>query len=744
MAIQVLSGKDIGDAIKGAAISFAGSQIPGLDAVKDGASFIKDLGLSEALTNTLTNSFQNAVVSGGTALLSGKDVGSAMLAGAATGGVNGAVNALLGNIEGFGSLTDSQKKMATNAVTGVISGKPLDQIVINSAIAAANSAIAEAKNTTGASTEDTLTKAGLVNGNAASDGVQLASLNTGVKSDAGNGVTLNGVDAKTQATLDAMKEVDKIGATTGTDVTTTLQKAGLTEDTEFGDLKGAQDAATARNVGAVTGTNEDVDRAIAEAKAQELNNNIANAPSRSEAFKLARGALGANQTFTWNGKSYSTSTAEERPDLTGKTTATTPQVTSTVSNYVSDKLAQNLNDPNFNPADLTKAEMANFVSAYSNATPAQQQAMLKGADQDTFKVIDAMLNETTKYNPTGKVTNVAPDTATDTLKAYEKPFLATAVDVGKGALNQVATDVSGLGVRGAQFLGDLMGQDTDALADVQKLLADDKDKSMSKLIGNEKVVAGGIASGIESALSWAMGGPLASVAMNAATVANNTWVEGASKWISDKGDVFSSQEEARSQGVSDVRKLTPEENGMRTAAMTSLETVGEMLGIPGMKLLMKGIPLTGSPGQIINYIKNATLAMGNEQAAELATTVAQFSLDKFASFGLNQSASFDDFKQALQDTVLATTAAVGSASGIATAYNSAAGKNTGAISEADRTAVTPDFNASLFSAKAGDTSNQNVNPISSDAVRRIQPFVIGRLFNEIVTRVVTLKIGSMC
>ena len=267
-----------------------------------------------------------------------------------------------------------------------------------------------------------------------------------------------------------------------------------------------------------------------------------------------------------------------------------------------------------------------------------------------------------------------------------------------------------------------MGQDTDSLAGVQRLLADDKDKSMSKLIGNEKVVAGGIASGIESAMSWALGGPLASVAMNAATVANNTWVEGASKWISEKGDVFSSKEEARSQGVSDVRQLTPEENGMRTAAMTSLETVGEMLGIPGMKMLMKGIPLTGSPGQIVNYIKNATLAMGNEQASELATTVAQFSVDKFAKFGLNQNASFDDFKQALQDTVLATTAAVGSASGIATAYNSAAGKNTGAISEADRTAVSPDLNTSLltrgadFGAKAGDTSNQGLNPISSEAV----------------------------
>jgi hypothetical protein len=144
LAVNVLSGKDIGDAIKSAAIGFAGAQIPGMDFMSDGASFIKDLGLSDAVTKTLTNSFQNAAISAGTALLSGGDIGEAMIRGAATGGVNGAVNSLLGNIEGFGNLTDNQKKMVTNAVTGVVSGKPLDQVLINSAISTAKNAVQEA------------------------------------------------------------------------------------------------------------------------------------------------------------------------------------------------------------------------------------------------------------------------------------------------------------------------------------------------------------------------------------------------------------------------------------------------------------------------------------------------------------------------------------------------------------------------------------------------------------------------
>ena len=271
MAIQVLSGKDIGDAIKSAAISFAGSQIPGMDFMSDGASFIKDLGLSEAVTNTLTKSFQNAAVSAGTALLSGQDVGQAMLRGAATGGVNGAVNSLLGNIEGFGNLTGAQKAMVTNAVTGVISGKPLDQIVINTAINAANSAIAEAKN---ASTEDTLTKAGLTN--------------TDTTSSTKDALTSPDTTATTSklATKDITSSItgtDKID-TIDTDITKILQNAGLTQDTEFGDLQGAID----RNAAAGPGTT-----------------------SFKDAYAAARLAYGPDRTFEWNGKKYTTESATE-------------------------------------------------------------------------------------------------------------------------------------------------------------------------------------------------------------------------------------------------------------------------------------------------------------------------------------------------------------------------------------------------------------------------------------------------
>jgi hypothetical protein len=137
MAMQVLSGGDLKDAVKGAALSFAASKIPGLGAVKEGASYLSGIDPS----GTLSRAFTGAVTSGGGALLSGKDIGDAMLAGATSGGVSGAVNALTGSIEGFSRLNPAQQRMVSNAVTDVISGKPLDQAVINTAISFAKNEI---------------------------------------------------------------------------------------------------------------------------------------------------------------------------------------------------------------------------------------------------------------------------------------------------------------------------------------------------------------------------------------------------------------------------------------------------------------------------------------------------------------------------------------------------------------------------------------------------------------------------
>jgi hypothetical protein len=154
MALQVLSGQDMGDAIKNAAVSLAVAQIPGTDFMKEANKYIGKLDLPAGVTSTLNSSFQNAAMSGARALLTGQDVSDAMLKGAAAGGTSGAVSALMKQIPDFDKLTPTQQRMASNAVVGVISGKPLDQIAINAAIAAANAEIAEQKKYAPLSDED--------------------------------------------------------------------------------------------------------------------------------------------------------------------------------------------------------------------------------------------------------------------------------------------------------------------------------------------------------------------------------------------------------------------------------------------------------------------------------------------------------------------------------------------------------------------------------------------------------------
>ena len=149
VAVGVLSGQDMGDVIKNAAVSLAVAQIPGTDFMKDVGVEIKNLGLDPAIANTVNNAAQNAAMSATRAALTGQNILDGALKGAAAGGVNGAVGEIVKGIPDFGKLTSTQQKMAINAITGVISGKPMDQILINSAIAAANAEIHGSKTTAG-------------------------------------------------------------------------------------------------------------------------------------------------------------------------------------------------------------------------------------------------------------------------------------------------------------------------------------------------------------------------------------------------------------------------------------------------------------------------------------------------------------------------------------------------------------------------------------------------------------------
>ena len=453
MAIQVLSGGDLDDAIKGAALSFAGSQIPGMDFMKDGASYIQTLGLPTDVANTLTRSFQNAAVSGTKALLSGNNVGDAMIQGAITGGTSGAVNALMGNIDGFQDLTPAQKSMAINAVSGVISGKPLDQIVIDTAIAAANAEVAKAKaveKTQGTTTQGTTTQGATSQSTSdtdiskeldrqrtidASGARDVNSAAEFAQAQGYNKFTFDGktytLDNNNAANTIAQLEADALKANTaanlkggefaGVDAAVAANAARnntVIGNAEADNIDEAAYLAKQRNPTGTTFTydgktytlgtsNTAVTQALNEVQKTAVLDDIKNAKTFNEAFATARAGLGAGQTFTWQGKEYSTATASERPELS------TPSI--------SEINARNL-------ASLTPEQKALIAAQNDTAareTAAQelikQQAAQKIAStniektgfwsgifdkiQDTMKLSSAAANDYLKNNPDSPITN---------------------------------------------------------------------------------------------------------------------------------------------------------------------------------------------------------------------------------------------------------------------------------------------------------------------------------------------------
>lgn len=397
--------------------------------------------------------------------------------------------------------------------------------------------------------------------------------------------------------------------------------------------------------------------------------------SFGQAYAAARAAYGPGKTFQWtNDKgetgTFTTDTREEAAFKKAVNQATGDFDTRDV-NIVKGRLLDSIrmsnitgNFTDMNPADLSEKEMTKFIDNYVKASPEQRAGLLRGTDSMTYKVINDMLQGYAGVAEKTSGQTYAPPAGFGTIKESDMTNYTGVLDTG---LRNAAADIVGLGVRGAQTIANIAGYDTPTLNKIQDLLTESKDERMSKLVGSEKAVAGGLASGLTSAVTWAVGGPVASIVTLGGIAANNAWIEGSNAVIDNQGRTWNSADEARENGVFTYKKLTPEENGLRTAVMASLEIAGEAAGIPGMSKLMKGIPITGDIGKIVNAVKNFGVGLANEQASELLTTTAQMAADKYMSVGLGKNATFEDYKNALIDTAIATTAAVGTAGSIGTA-----------------------------------------------------------------------------
>jgi hypothetical protein len=161
-------------------------------------------------------------------------------------------------------------------------------------------------------------------------------------------------------------------------VTTTYGQGGV--DTNFGDLEGA------------IATN-----AINDATRTQRLNEISNQPKFADAYSQARSLLGSNQTFTWNGKEYSTATAQERPDLSA------PKVQPATDESAAETARLNRQNTALvtgNAPDQSAAETARFKSM-------EKTGFFEGLYKDLndkFKLQGEAANEYLKNNPNSPIT----------------------------------------------------------------------------------------------------------------------------------------------------------------------------------------------------------------------------------------------------------------------------------------------------------------------------------------------------
>ena len=135
--IQLLAGGNLGDIVKGTALSYLGGQAGNLIS---GSSGITDL-LGKTGTDIASRTAQQFVGSGGKA-----DLEQALLGNV----VGSGVNSVIGELPGLDSLSATDKNLTSNLIAAVATGTPIDQAIQNALVGKASSearsAVAEARN----------------------------------------------------------------------------------------------------------------------------------------------------------------------------------------------------------------------------------------------------------------------------------------------------------------------------------------------------------------------------------------------------------------------------------------------------------------------------------------------------------------------------------------------------------------------------------------------------------------------
>lgn len=432
-ALQAAMGKSIEDIAKGAVLAYVGGQVAG--GISGSTDLVSSIGADA--TNALARGAGQYVSSGGKA-----DILQSLVGGAVDTGVS-QITSLIpdfsslpqgaqdftksvvattiknGGDLSMSDLVDAAFTAGTAATKAALTGTVATAIQANTTI---NNAVSNAVNTEieKASTFDATGSTDINTAMQAADNAGYGKFTFDGKTytidnnNAGNTISLLEGDALKTNTAANLKGGEFEGVDAQAAATAKANNTNI-GNTEADTLEEAQALAKTRNptgstftYGGVTydmgASSSAVNNAINQAKTEELKNNIANASSRDEAFRIAReGGLGAKDVFTWNGKSYSAATATERPDLAGPSIESLNKANlATVTDASKTVAAQGDTAARATAAeDLTKLQNAATKKIESTGFFSN----LANTIQNQMKLSSAAANDYLKNNPDSPITN---------------------------------------------------------------------------------------------------------------------------------------------------------------------------------------------------------------------------------------------------------------------------------------------------------------------------------------------------
>jgi trimeric autotransporter adhesin len=432
-ALQAAMGKGIEDIAKGALLTYVGGQVAGN--ISGSTDLINSVGVDAA--NVIGKSVGKFVSSEGKANI---------ITSLAGGAVDIGVGQITDNIAGFKDLSQGQQDFTRSVISTTIkNGGDLSLGDLVDAAFTAGTAATKASATGSIATaieanktiNDAVTAE--INNQTTIDASGAMDLNAAAKFAEDSGYNKFTFDGKTY-TLDNNNAANTI---------TQLESDALATNTA-NNLKGGEfegvDAAVAANAKAnntvignaeadsieeaaylakqrnPTGTtftfdgktytlgasNTAVTQALNETQKAAVLDEIKNAKTFNEAFATARAGLGAGQTFTWQGKEYSTATAAERPDLSTTSIdalnkanlATTTNASSTIAAQ-NDTLARNA----VNQSDAETARLARQNNTIASMEKTGVFGTMVNAIQNQMKLSSEAANDYLKNNPNSPITN---------------------------------------------------------------------------------------------------------------------------------------------------------------------------------------------------------------------------------------------------------------------------------------------------------------------------------------------------